>query len=146
MKAAKTGLKAAEKGVTAILSSPWFWVAVFVLVSFYLSAKVPTWWKKLTKVDNGSYANHATLNDADIARLQTLAHNLKAGIYNVWSDFDRNEMIGQAVAVNDSELKYLATFYRTLSENSLYDDLDNEWFLGDEGERLMNRLQQIAMI
>lgn len=123
----------------------WVWYVLGLLV-LYLIFRNPLnrWWQRITATDRGDYSG-AGISETDKARLRVLANDIRQAIDGVM-DYDRTVVLAQAVALSDTQLRFLAEEYEANGSNSLYTDLDDEYFLGDIGDQLMQRLRIIGMM
>lgn len=141
--AASAGLQAARSTAMAVLRSPWPWIVLAIIAAAILHRNGKRWWYNLTRLDRGNYEGHQ-LNAADRARVEGIARELHRGI-NSWTNAGRTQAISRALALNDTELKYLADFYASINAGgTLLTVLDNEWTLPDAGQELIARLIQIG--
>lgn len=123
----------------------WVWYVLGLLV-LYLIFRNPLnrWWQRVTATDRGDYSGGG-ISETDKARLRVLANEIRQAIDGVM-DYDRSVVLAQAVALSDTQLRFLAEEYEANGSNTLYNDLDDEYFLGDIGDQLMQRLRIIGMM
>lgn len=82
--------------------------------------------------------------------LKALAKNIYTDLYDTpfggLYAFHDLALYKQADALTDVELIYLAKYYkRSLSAgNTLYEDIDSDYFSGDEGTKLMSHLSKVG--
>lgn len=140
---ASAGLQAARSAAMAVLRSPWPWILLAIIAAAFLYRNGTRWWYNITRVDRGNYEGHQ-LNAADRVRVEAIARELHRSI-NSWTNAGRTQAINRALALNDTELKYLADFYASINAGgTLLTVLDNEWTLPDAGQELIARLIQIG--
>jgi len=134
----------------AILSSKWTWIIGAVLVAAYvLNKNGARWWVSLTRKDKGNYEGQEAVqsNPARQAQLEQMAQNAFSAINGI-PGFDRDGMLLPLLSLNDTELRYVATFYEHNVQpdgDSLKEDLQDEWLLGDTGDKLIAKLTQLAL-
>src|SRR5690606_39122474 len=107
------------------------------------------WWASLTRRDRGNYANLPPVgaNPVREAQLQDLAREIYTQLSGL-PGFSREDVLNQANGLQDPELRYVANFYRTNVSpdgSTLKTDLQDEYFLGDIGDRLIAHLTQLAL-
>lgn len=145
----KAGVDAAQQVVAKVLASPWFWLVVALVVILIVRKHGNRWWQRLATVDKGNYGGHQGMNQADKARVEQLAHDLFSAIDGLpaWSD-RRPTLFATALGLNDTELRYLGTFYPQLAKGrALSEDVAGEWVpgYGSTKNQLIARLRQIAL-
>lgn len=131
-----------------IFSSRIFWLLVIVLLAVWLlGPRMKEFIRKLRTPDRGNYAGQAAPNAADQARLQELARRMREEIYTVLGWDERDIVAQQILAINDTELRYLAEFYAQIAQgNSLREDIEGEWsWNGEDKQRLIARLLQLNL-
>jgi hypothetical protein len=132
----------------AIFKNKWFWIIVASIIILLIVRRN---WSKITSIfqrDFGDYGDYK-INENDEARLKELAENLYQQIYSNFSiSIDkRAKYMTDALALTDTELKWLARYYRTaLTKGTcLFKDVDEEWLPIDSvDEDLMARLAKIG--
>lgn len=142
--------KAATSGATAALKKVvghWaFWLVVAVLLLIIIvksKGAIETWWRNLNRTNRADTSGQQ-LNAEDQARVKQIARDLFTAIHS-WTNADREEMLLQAVALNATELRYLAEEYAALNDGtSLLQDLQDELTLPDVGEMLIARLNEVG--
>lgn len=140
------------KTAVDLLKKPSTWV---VIVAIVLAVTVwrngRRWWQQLTRRDQGNYAGQPSVpsNPARQGELQQLARDTYTVINSVSNPFERERVLERVVALNDTELRYVAKFYQSsISESakSLREDVLSEWMpFTDVDERLVTRLNQLAL-
>lgn len=131
-----------------ILRSKWLWITVLVLLAIWLlGPRIQNALRRVRMPDRGNYAGQAQPNAADRARLEALAARMREEIYTVLGWDEREDVAGQLLAVNDTELRYLAQFYKQIADgNSLLTDVQNEWgWFGPNKQLLIARLLQLNL-
>lgn len=133
-----------------VLKSKWTWIVILVIILLIVArpafAKA---WASLMRKDLGNY--NQDLNDQNNTRLlvlQQLAESIVAATNGLPSFQDeRPELFREALAINDTELKYLATYYKQISGGeSLRTTVEGEWStIGDTDERLVARLLKLDL-
>lgn len=134
--------------MTGILKNKWFWIIIGSIIILLIVRRN---WSKITSVfqrDFGDYGDYKIDKEAK-TRLQELAENLYSQIYSNFSvGIDkRSKYMTDAMALTDTELKWLARYYRTaLTKGTcLFKDIDEEWMPVDSvDEELMARLAKIG--
>lgn len=129
-----------------IFRSKWFWIIVVVVLAIWLiGPRVTQAIRRIRTPDLGNYQGHAGLNAADKARVEALATEMREEIYGAPSWGGRDDVAQRILAMNDTEIRYLATFYRQLAEgNRLIDDVSAEWsWRGNIKDRLIAKLLQL---
>ena len=140
---------------TNVLKSKWTWIAIAILLLWvFARPAMASAWAKLMRRDLGNYnqipGTEPLTNPYNprIATLQQLAEELFAAMNGLPSFFDqRPELFAQANAINDTELKYLADYYKQVSGGeTLRTAVANEWSaLGDSGDLLVARLLKLDL-
>lgn len=131
-------------------------IALVVLIALYLLNKNGRrWWTQLTRRDLGNYAGQSAVeeNSARQAQLQAMAHDALAAMNSVLlvggvTMTGREAMLERLLALNDTELRYVAVFYASISEDgtSLKNDVDDEYMpFSSVDEQLVARLNQLAL-
>lgn len=132
----------------AIFKNKWFWIIVASIVILLIFRRNWSRIKSTFQRDFGNYGDYK-INEEDEARLRELAENLYQQINSSFSlGIDkRAKYMTDAMALTDTELKYLARYYRTaLTKGTcLYKEIDDEWMPIDSvDEDLMARLAKIG--
>jgi hypothetical protein len=133
-----------------ILKSKWTWIIAAVLIAAYvLNKNGSRWYANLTRKDQGNYQGQEAVqsNPAREAELQKMAQNAYSAINGI-PGFDRDGMLLPLLSLNDTELRYVATFYAKNVQpdgSSLKENLQDEWLLGDTGDQLIAKLTQLAL-
>lgn len=134
--------------MTGILKNKWFWTVVVLIILLLVLRRNWSRIKNLFQRDFGDYGDYKIDKEAK-TRLQELAENLYSQIYSNFSvGIDkRSKYMTDAMALTDTELKWLARYYRTaLTKGTcLFKDIDEEWMPVDSvDEELMARLAKIG--
>jgi hypothetical protein len=139
---------------TKVLTSKWTWIILILILIILLSrGPIKRLLAKLQRTDLGNYITlpgEAQLNDTNprTAELQELGEDLFAAIDGApgWSD-TRPELFKKALAINDTELRYVANYYKQISGGeSLREAVDGEWsVLGDSRQRLVAALLKLNL-
>lgn len=122
------------------------------------------WWEQLTKQDKGHYADLTSFaevqagkeqaNAARQAQLEKMAQDTFTALNSTLflggvTATGREYQLELLMALNDSELRYVAQFYEhnaSSTGQSLKQDLDDEFMPAtDVDERLIARLNQLAL-
>lgn len=123
----------------------WVWyVLALIVLYFILRNPIKRAWQRFTATDRGDYSGQG-LSATDEARLRVLANELHQAIDGM-PDYDRATVLARAVDLSDTQLRFLAEEYEANGSNSLYTDLDDEYFIGDIGDQLLQRLRTIGMM
>ena len=131
-------------------------VALLVLIAIYLVNKHGRrWWANITRRDLGNYAGQEPVRDntARQAELQQMAHDALAAMHTVIlvggaTYTGREAMLERLLQLNDTELRYVATFYASINEDgtSLKQDVDDEYMpFSSIDEELVGKLNQLAL-
>lgn len=138
---------------TKILTSRTFWVVVIVLVlAFIVYRNWNRWVSRLTARDQGNYSGQSAPNEADKARIQQVASELRSVFYGLLpftiSGDPRDRAAEKVLAMNDSDVRYLANYYEQIAEgNSLLSDVQSEYtWYGDVKQKLIAKLLQINVV
>jgi len=132
-----------------VAASKWTWIIlILVLVLLFGRGPIRRLMARLRRVDRGNYDTRLTQDNPRTAFLETLAEDLYAAIDGLpaWSD-KRPALFERALTINDTELRYLAQYYRQISGgNSLRTDVNGEWsVIGDSRQRLVARLLKLNL-
>lgn len=126
-----------------LVRSRWFWVAVAVTIALLLLWKywshVAAWFRR----DLGNYDEGRVVPDE---QLRSMARSLFAAVIGFGGGV--SDKLEQLSALNDSDLRYLATFYKSLTTDgaSLKEHIDDEWMPHtDLDDTLIARLNQMAL-
>lgn len=145
---APEGLKATQKMLENVLKSPWFWICVAIVVAFIVRANWNRWWGQLTRTDRGNYDQ-----DARNAELQQMARDAYTVInatliFGGVTPTGREATLEKLLHVNDSELRYIADFYKDINADgtSLSEDLTNEAMpFSNVKDQLLSKLTQLNL-
>lgn len=135
--------------MVSILKNKWFWIAVVLIILLLVLRRNWPRIKNLFQRDFGDYPGGDKIEEEDKARLKELAENLYTQIYSTFSfGLDkRAKYMRDAMGLTDTELKWMARYYRTTITRGtcLYKDIDDEWmFLDTVDNELMARLAKIG--
>lgn len=141
---------------TRILTNKWLFIAIGVIIAILvLRRHGKRWWTQATRTDRGNYAGQEAVrnNPARQAELDQMARDAQTAMHTVlivggttWTG--REAVLERLLALNDTELRYVAQFYRSINEsgNSLRVDVQGEWMpFTNVDERLVARLNQLAL-
>lgn len=135
-----------------ILTNKTFWYGLGGLILLFILYKNWAKIKQLFGKDYGTYSQGgggyapAGIPDGRKAEIEALAQELYDKIYGVTTFTDKETSFIKANALNDTELKYLAQYYKNAltRSDSLYHDVDSEFMpFTDEDEKLMSRLSAL---
>jgi hypothetical protein len=134
---------------TKVLTSKWTWIVlVLILIILFSRGPIKRLIAKLQRIDRGNYDTRLNDNNPRTAELQKLTEDLYAAIDGApgWND-TRPELFRQALAINDTELRYVANYYKQISGGeSLRDAVNGEWsVLGDSRQRLVAALLKLNL-
>lgn len=137
-------------------------VGLILIVLVWRNGK--RWWQQLTKQDKGHYADLTSFaevqagkeqaNAARQAQLEKMAQDTFTALNSTLflggvTATGREYQLELLMALNDSELRYVAQFYEhnaSSTGQSLKQDLDDEFMPAtDVDERLIARLNQLAL-
>lgn len=130
----------------AILKNKWLWIIIAILMVVWLvGPHVANAIRRLRTPDRGNYQGQAAPNAADRARIEQMATDMRTELYGIPSWGGRDDVAERILAMNDTEIRYLATYYRQIAEgNRLIDDVQGEWsWTGDTKQRLISKLLQL---
>lgn len=144
---AAAGINAARTMAMNVLRSPWTWIVLAIVAALIAAKHGRRWWQRLTTVDRGNYEGHSQPNAADRARLEALATRMREEIYTMLGWDEREEVAGQILATNDTEVRYIARYYQQIAGgNSLVSDIQGEWsWTGPNKQRLIAKLLQLNL-
>lgn len=141
----------------ALFKNKWFWIALAAIIILILLWKnqnrIKGWFSQIVKVDGGDYTKgigdtetvQATQQEREAKKkiIEDLARETYSRINGV--GLGLTDTFAKILLLNDSELKYLSDFYKTISPNeSLKDAIDNEVQpFTDQDELIITRLNQI---
>jgi hypothetical protein len=141
----------------ALFKNKWFWIALAAIIVLILVWKnqnrIKGWFSQIVKIDGGDYTEgigdtetvNATPQEVEAKKkaIEDLARETYSNINGL--GFGAVEVFAKILLLNDSELKYLSNFYKTISPNeSLKDAIDNEVQpFTDQDELIITRLNQI---
>lgn len=129
-----------------VFKSKWFWIIVVVLLAIWLlGPKVKAFIHRLRTPDLGNYQGQSAPNSADVARIQALAAELRQELYNFIGWDNREEVAAKVLAMNDTEIKYLANYWPQITQgNTLLADVQDEWsWTGPNKQKLIAKLLQL---
>lgn len=147
--------------VLAIIKSRYFVYGVIAVVIIFILWKYQARIKAFFTADKGDYSKGIGDTDttqaspAEVAArkkyIEDLAISINAAINGLALNYygleitDRIELFKLALALNDSELKYLANYYNVISKNeTLYQAIDGEWlFFNNEDDLLLAKLSKL---
>ena len=124
-------------------------ITLIVLIVFFIIRK--NWWKisKFFQPPNVDLQPDESLSEGRMRELEILAEDLKKDIYSTPITGHNYSLYASADALRDTELIYLAQYYKNnLTEgNSLYSDIESQWYTwGDEASELQSHLSKIGEI
>lgn len=131
----------------ALKSIPkWVWVALAIVVLYFLFRNpIKRAWQRFTANDGGDYGGEG-LSDTDEARLRVLSNQLHQAIEGL-PGYDREVVMAQAVALSDTQLRFLAEEYEANGSATLFTDVDDEMMpFSDVKDQLLQRLRTIGML
>lgn len=133
----------------ALVRNKWFWITVAVLVAFLVIRANWARLKHLFKVDRGDYSDPPP-GDSRQGQLEAMAregYSLMDGWFNPLGNLGTQHWIERMLALNDTELRYIAEFFPSISDgDSLYAWVDDEALpTTDVDQQLMARLAQMAL-
>ena len=144
------------KNIQNILTNRTFWFGLGGLLLVYIIYRNWASIKQLFGKDYGVYGGSSTdgstsYTSTDIpqqrqAQLKDLAQELYDKIYGVTTFTDKETSFVKANALNDTELKFLAQYYKNAltRSDSLYHDVDSEFMpFSSEDETLLSRLSAL---
>jgi hypothetical protein len=135
-----------------ILTNKIFWYGLGGLILLYILYRNWSKIKQFFGKDYGVYSSGggtytpAGIPDGRKGELETLAKELYDKIYGVTTFTDKETSFIKANSLNDTELKYLAQYYKSAltRSDSLYHDVDSEWMpFSSEDENLLARLSAL---
>lgn len=135
-----------------ILTNKTFWYGLGGLILVYILYRNWSSIKQLFGKDYGVYSGDTgTYTPSGIpeqrqAELKALAQELYDKIYGVTTFTDKETSFIKANALNDTELKFLAQYYKSAltRSDSLYHDVDSEFMpFTSEDETLLSRLSAL---
>lgn len=147
--------------VLDFLKSKYFLYGLATVIVIFIIWKYNARIKQFFSRDNGDYSKgigdtettKATQEEVAARKkyIENLAMSINAAINGLsiniygWEITDRIELFKLALALNDSELKYLANYYSIISKDeTLYQAIDGEWlFLYNEDDKLLARLSKL---
>jgi hypothetical protein len=134
---------------TKVLTSKWTWIIlVLILIILFARGPIKRLIAKLQRTDRGNYDTRLNTENPRTAELEQLGEDLFAAIDGApgWSD-TRPELFEKALAINDTELRYVANYYKQISGGeSLREAVDGEWtVLGDSRQRLVAALLKLNL-
>jgi hypothetical protein len=134
---------------TKVLTSKWTWIIlILILIILFSRGPIKRLIAKLQRTDRGNYDTWLNTENPRTAELEQLGEDLYAAIDGApgWSD-TRPELFNKALAINDTELRYVANYYQQISGGeSLRDAVDGEWsVLGDSRQRLVAALLKLNL-
>lgn len=119
------------------------WVLIAILVLVIL---VRANWDNLTGWTQRTYGNFGepAITPARKSELEEMARDTYAEIDGLTTSAD---FLDPLTALNDLELRYVAQFYNDAITRGtkLSDDIDAEWIMGDDDEKLVARLRQMNL-
>ena len=132
-----------------IAANKWTWIILICILIILLSrGTIKRLLAQLQRTDLGNYDTRLTDANPRTAELHTLAEDLFAAMDGLpaWND-ERPELFEKALAINDTELRFMAQYYKQISGgNSLRSDVAGEWgMIGDSGARLQARLLKLNL-
>jgi len=142
-----------------ILTSKWFWIILGTIILYLILrrnwTRVKLWFKGNLGKDYGNYdldgdGKKDSLSDDRKYELENLAREIHADLeIGWWKQTPTNHIAEAADSTSDTELKYLANYYKgaVTRGKSLYEDVDEETFFiyqDDADVRLMERLSTIG--
>lgn len=141
---AKAGLTATRQMLGNVLRSPWFWVAVAIILYVVVRPRLAKWWAK--NVSNRTYGgddstqslyvttpfgrqvNHATPRVQELMRIGDALYDQISGL-PAWND-QRPILFRQVTALPNHEVAFLAEYYQQVSGGkTLLDDVSGEWWV-----------------
>jgi hypothetical protein len=132
--------------VPAFLKSKWFWLVVALLLLVWLVyPRVKNAVRTIRTPDRGNYQGQSAPNAADRARIEAIAVDLREEIYTTFGWDNREQVAGRALALNDTEFKYMAEFYKQIADGStLLEDVQDEWtWTGPNKQALIAKILQV---
>lgn len=119
------------------------WVLIAILVVVIL---IRANWDNLTGWTQRTYGNFGepAITPTRKSELEDMARNTYAEIDGLTTSAD---FLDPLAALNDLELRYVAQFYADAITRGtkLSDDIDAEWIMGDDDEKLVARLRQMNL-
>lgn len=129
-----------------IVKNKWFWIGLgLLIIIFYVWRN----WDKLKSkfgVITGDF-QPGDITDKRKGTLESLAQDTYDSIYSATGD--TGDTLEKVNALNDSELDYLARYYKKALTrgNTLYEDVDDEFMPWDDvDETLMGKLNRLGLM
>lgn len=150
-----------KETILNIVKSRYFIYGVIAIVILFIVWKYQARIKQFFTRDRGDYSigigstETTQATNAEVAArkkyIEDLATSINASINGLALNYygleitDRIELFKLALALNDSELKYLATYYSVISKDeTLYQAIDGEWlYFNNEDDNLLARLSKL---
>lgn len=121
------------------------WTVIAVVLLLIVLWANRRWFQRFFATDQGSFTG-AMPDNARKAYLENLAREIHEGVNGNPLAWDYDAILGEANALNDNELRYLASFYSDTLREDLGDDIDGEWLWDtSEDERLLDRLRTLGL-
>lgn len=153
----------AEAGNKALefVKSKWFIYGLIAVIVIFLIWKYQARIRQFFSKDNGDYTlgigdtetTQATQEEKEQRKqfLRQLAEATYAAIHGIPVNYygieltDRVSLFKQMLALNDSELKFLANYYSVISKDeTLYEAIDDEFMpFNNEDDKLLARLSKL---
>lgn len=152
---------AIAQGSLVILKSKQFWIglAIIILIIIIISqwSNIRSWFKKKTQKEDITLTEDeivrleefgSALSNDTKDRLKQLAQLLHSDIYDTPISGHDHDLYTQALNLTDTELKFMAEYYRKYISGGVYleEDIDNEIFspFTNIDSRLMAKLSTIG--